>query len=143
MKPPVLSAESRRQITRRYQTRFRNRLEREAETTPSPTKPSLRSRSWAQQRRVWSSLERQTLGSRILAKNRYCLSQALPLKSFQILCHCLGRVLEALAVILCRGHHSARCKVQQMKDEFVRVLRFNPQRSDGVSRKVAQVHRND
>ena len=46
-------------------------------------------------------------------------------------------------MILCRCHHSARCKVQKMKDEFVRVLHFNSKRSDGVRRKVPQVHRYD
>ncbi len=30
-----------------------------------------------------------------------------------------------------------------MKDEFVRVLHFNSKRSDGVRRKVPQVHRYD
>src|SRR5260370_6900386 len=78
------------------------------------------------------------LSEHILTKNRYCLSQALPLKRFQILCHCLVRVREALAMILCRRHHSARCEVQEMKDEFVRGLHFNSKRSDGVRRKSPQ-----
>jgi len=46
-------------------------------------------------------------------------------------------------MILCRCPHGARCEIQEMKDEFVRVLRFNSKRSDGVRRKIPQVHRND
>ncbi len=46
-------------------------------------------------------------------------------------------------MILCRCHHRARCKVKEMKDEFVRVLCFNSKRSDGIRRKVPQVHGHD
>src|SRR6266849_6505516 len=79
----------------------------------------------------------------ILPKNRDRLSQALPFKSFQILGHRLGRVLQALAMIFRRCHYSPRSQVEEMKDEFVRVLRFNSKRSDGVGRKVPQVYRHD
>src|SRR5260370_5399994 len=86
--------------------------------------------------RIWS-LEH------ILSKNRDRLSQALPFKSFQILGHRLGRLLQALAMIFRRCHHSPRSQVEEMKDEFVWVLGFNSKRSDGVGRKVPQVYRHD
>jgi hypothetical protein len=56
----------------------------------------------------------------MLSKNRDCLSQALPLERFQVLDHCLGRVFKALAMIFRRCHNGTRCKVEEMKDEFVR-----------------------
>jgi len=79
----------------------------------------------------------------ILAKNRDRLSQALPFKSFQILGHRPGRVLQALAMIFRRCHRSPRSQVEEMKDEFVRMLRFNSKRSDGIRRKVPKVYRHD
>ena len=76
---------------------------------------------------------------RFFVGKRDCLSQALPFKSFQILGHRLGRVLQALAMIFRRCHYSARGQVEEMKDEFIRVLCVNSKRSDGVSGKVPQV----
>jgi len=35
-------------------------------------------------------------------------------------------------MILRRCQHSARRQVQEMKDEFVQVLRFNSKQSDGA-----------
>ena len=75
-----------------------------------------------------------------LPKNRDRLSQTLPLKRFQIFGHRLGRVLQALTMIFRRCHHSPRSQVEEVKDEFVRVLRFNTEWSEYIGRKVAKVH---
>ena len=63
----------------------------------------------------------------IFFKDRDSLRQALPFERVQILGRCLGRILEAPAMIICRIDYRVRCKTEGLQDEFVGMLRLDSQ----------------
>jgi len=79
----------------------------------------------------------------VLAKNSGGLHQPLSVQGPQILSCRPRRLLEALAMRSCRRQNSSRRQVEQLENEFIRVLGLNTECAGHYRRKVREVDCHD
>jgi hypothetical protein len=85
----------------------------------------------------------ELLAEHILPNYGHRFGETFLLKRIQIFRRCFRRVFEALLVVPCRSKHEAGSQVEEVRDEFVRVLRFNSEGLKSFNWKVPRVARGD